>query len=317
MLQRTLTIPLLSIALLTCGVLLGCRSTSSSLQSTGQPDAPRAERIFEQIKETPDSLTTLPRPPFYRDSLVSPVSATAKPVGTVDTVSRAQITILGGLVNDQAQWGLHVRATLPDSSLLRPFSFVDLYSKKLIMRRGHAWRTLSSRGDSVVDSRFVPLSPKDLQRLARTDTIKLDMNHARFRLPLPFRSKLNGLYRAVPDSLRLTATGVHSLFTVYSVVDTEPSIKGEIDSFAETLDTEYQSSSQPGEAVVRFIVQDDGTVRPLETLTGGPPSFVAAVTRALRKHPFTPGRVNNQPVPSLMTVPITHEVRPGGPSPMP
>ncbi len=315
-----LAIPTLTTTLFVLGVLVGCQSTnkstgSASIQSKGSLDSSRTERVVEQIEESPDSLATLPRPLFHEESLTSSVAAVPKPVGTVDTSSHARITVVGGTVDGHAQWGLLVRASHPDSSLLRPFSFVDLYSKELAMRRGQAWRTLSVQQDSIVDTRYIPLSPRDLQRLARTDTVKLDVNHGRYHLPLTFQSTLNQLYRAVPDSLRLSPTGVEAFFTIYKVVDTKPSMKESIEAFASDLDEEYPTSRSEAEAVVRFIVQEDGTVRPLEPLTGGPPAFVNAVLRVLPKQKFSPGRVNGKPVPTLMTNIFTINIRSGAMGP--
>lgn len=306
-------------------LILGCGGSRQS-QSRSPADssvAPSPKASGTAIEETPDSLATLPRPLFYRDSLTQPVRARTD-LDAVDTSSRAQVAVVGGAVDGRARWGLHIRAHLPDSSLLRPFPFVDLYGKRLVTRRQQAWRTVSSTGDSVIDARFVPISPSDLRDLGQADTVEIGINHARYRLPSTFRSTLNLLQHNTPDSLSPDTAGVTTLFTVYSEADTEPEPEDGYDAFVELLGDEVSpsqltetsgSGSVAAEGTVRVIVHRDGSVSPLEVVRGGPPMFIKAVYRTLDGYTFTPARISGQPVPTLQTYTFTYEAerRPGSP----
>lgn len=264
-------------------LLSACSGTppSASSGSSSALDSTQAKPLVDRIEETPDSLATLPRPLFYRST--SPLSAdplrkgwSPTPIGVVTvqgqrlpnqtdggsnpirpspeeevSPARAQIEAIGGLSDGAARMGLRIRTVVPDSQSLREAPFVDLFTDRMMLRRGEAWRTLHRERDSLYETRFVPLSVSDLQRLLKADTVALAINHAHFRLPPSTRSELTALYAAVPDSLFPDTTGIENRLTVFHSPDAPPRFEGGVNALGSVV--EY-----PLAALRRMI---EGTVR--------------------------------------------------------
>lgn len=305
--RAQLRFPLLLLSMGTVVLAAGCGSTQPSDPA---PPLPRgiegsAARIAAQIHETPDSLKTLPAPQFYRSPTPRPAPA------QTEGKARASIEVVGAIVDGRAQWGLLVRAMAPDSSFLRSYPFVDLYATRLVMRRGQAWRTLKAKGDSLLDIRYVPVSRQDVQRLARTDTMMLAVNAARFRLPSSLRIDFQRLNRATPDSLASDTAGVETLFTVYHDPETEPKMEEELISNMDQMGKviEKLPLGQSEKIVFRFLVHQDGTVTPLEVLRGGSPRVAVSFLRLLKKQTVEPGSHKGNPVPTVLRLPITFRSR--------
>lgn len=282
---------------------LGCGSTPPSEEPSAGPvaDSLRAKRLLAQIDQTPDSLATLPGPSFFR----SPTPRAGHP--WAEHSSRCNVEVVGGLADGQAQWGLLVRSIVSDTLDLHPGSFVDLIAERVVMRRGQAWRTLQAKNDSLLDTRYVPVSRQDVQRLAQSDTMGLRVNRARFRFPTSLRRDFQSLNVATPDSLGPDTTSVKRLFTAYHDPETKPEAKGGIKAFADKMQVpdDLKKRGVSSKILVRYLVHRDGTTTPIEVVRGESPQFATRVFQALEEMTFRPGTYRNQPVPTLVTEPFS------------
>lgn len=304
-------------------LLTACSGTPPS-GSPGHPpatDSTQADRPLARIEETTDSLATLPRSQFYRSP--APVQArldqrfpptlemqghalSTDPPGQLP--SRVDVEAVGGIEADSARRGLRLHSVYPaDSPSLRALPFIDLFGKRLMMRRGQAWRTLRRDGDSLYVERFVPLSAKDIQRLARVDKMRLVLNWTRYRLPNTFRAHLHALYAATPDSLVSSPASVQDRLTVFHAPDTLPNVKGGLSSLHDKL--EYPDTARKrgieGWVHVGLLVQSDGSPSHLQIVRPAHPLLNTAALRAVQRTRFEPGTHAGHPVPVWVSMPIT------------
>ncbi len=301
----------LLLGLLGTVLLSGC--SSSSLQSARSPappsknDSTRTERIWTRIEQTPDSLATLPRPLFYRSS--APVEGT--PLKLKGIGSRAEVEAVGGITDQNARWGLRIHSVVSDSTLIRPFPYVDLHGRRMVMRREQAWRTFWEEDDSLHEERFVPLSTRDIQRFAAADTMRLDLNWGEYRLPAAFRSDLQALYRSMPDSVTADTAVVENRLTVFHSVENMPKLKDTSLTEAVTYPEAAKVRGIKGVVVVEFLVLPNGSTTHLQIDQPSHPILNEAALKAIREVEFDkPGRHRGQPVPVFMSLPVTFNLAP-------
>jgi RNA polymerase sigma factor (sigma-70 family) len=95
--------------------------------------------------------------------------------------------------------------------------------------------------------------------------------------------------------------------TVYDVksLDTQPK-----PTFQATpqYPVELRQSNTPGQAVVSFIVQDDGSLRDVHAVTYTHPDFAAAAEEAVKRWKFSPGQKGGVAVNALMQMPIVFSI---------
>lgn len=296
-------------ALLGLFVLSACRSTApqgtSPLVSTSETNSSRVEQVWARLEQTPDSLATLPRPLYYRSS--APVDA--PPLKSKSLGSRIEVEAVGGIADQKARKGLRIHSVVSDSVSIRPFPYVDLYGRRMMMRRGQTWRTLWAEGDSLHEGRFIPLSVQDLQRLVRADTARLDVNWVQYRLPTGLQDDLRALYAEMPDSLSHDTTGVKERLTVLHSAQNKPSVGGPR-SFVKV---EYPDAARErgieGKVHVGFLVLRDGSTSHLQIEQPAHPLLNAAALQAVNQMKFEPGTHRGRPVPVWMSLPISFRTR--------
>lgn len=323
------------------GALLftACRSTgSSSAPEERAPDLTGTERILTQIEQTPDSLATLPRPLFYEssapvrarplpqsprwslDDIVvtatrgrppSPSSAPPSPAKPAPPSGHVEVNAVGGTVNGQVRWGLHIHSVVPDTLDLRPFPFIDLFGQRLLLRREQAWRQLSSHQDSLHEERFVPLSMKDVQRLSRADTIRFSVNGEYYRIPTPFKEELQNLVAATPDSLLPDTVGIEERLRVYHNPETPPEPVGGPEALVSVPD--YPSAAKrkrlTGQVRIGFLVERDGSTSHILVERGRYSPLIAEAVRVVKQFTFEPGTHRGQPVPTWRSLSFIFQIK--------
>lgn len=285
-------------------VLAGCtsaRSTEEAAPPSSGLDLSKGEMILTLIDQTPDHLAALPSPLFYR----SPAPRTISSEG--DFSSHLDVEIIGGVHEGRAQWALRIEHTVSDTTQLSPTPFVDLFDPRLVMRRGHEWRSIQTRRDSLTDIRYVPLRPADVTRLARADRSKIQINRNQFSLPDRLRPDYQTLHQATPDSLVVDTANVKNVLTVYHTVDRVQEGPDELKkTVAKNIKYPEEARQQEieGKVLVEFVGRTDGTPTHIRVIDGVHPLLNQAAQRTIQKLNFSPGVYRHQEVPVLMRLPV-------------
>ena len=221
----------------------------------------------------------------------------------------AQVKAIGGVSDGWGQLGLHFRTVMPDSSSLRAFPFVDIFSEQMLLRRGQAWRTLRHEQDSLYEERFVPLSVSDVQRLIQSDTVSIAINQAHFRLPPAVQEELTSLYAAAPDSLPMDTTEVENRLTVFHSPNAPPQFERGVKGISNVVSYPSAAKERGIEGTVRvgFVVHPDGTTSHAQIEQAAHPLLNAVAIRVAQSGEYKPSSLHGRPIPVWMSLPIVFQ----------
>ena len=204
-----------------------------------------------------------------------------------------------------------IHSVVPDRSSLSPNSFVNLFGKKMMMQRGDSWRTLHRENDSLHEKRFVPLSARDVHRLARVDTVSVILNRTHYQLPSRFRRELHALHKATPDSLSPDTAQVNNQLTVFYSPENDPAVQGGVSALVTAMSYPADARKELLEGTVQlgFLIEPNGSPSHIQILRPAHPTLTAAAVRGLKQLRFKPGTHGGRPVPVWRTMPVTYNVR--------
>ena len=299
---RFVALPLLALAL----AWTGCSgsqdaASSSSPASTAASYSVEASRhLLADSSLAPSAVMLGADRMFYR----SPTAhlATSAQASSVSPTYLQMAAYVVGLTTEQGvQWALHLMTAAPDSAIFSDFTDVDLYGRRLVLRRGHPTPTVSAYGPRVVERRTVPLSLRDVQQVARADSVKIYSHNTNFWFKGTLRADLQQAYAATPAGVPVDSGAVDARLTVFHTPAVDLSYPGGVRGIAQAITLpDGKKNNRQGTVAVDFVVMPDGSVDYLRLLRSASPEMNAAVVNAVRGlDKFTPARHGGRPVPAL------------------
>jgi len=152
---------------------------------------------------------------------------------------------------------------------------------------------------------------KDIQRLARAETMRLRLNWQQYQLPSAFRRDLNALYTAIPESLSTEPTNTKNQLTVFYSVENMPDLQNGIRSLQDAVDYPTSAKKNEIEGVVHvgFVVHPDSSTSHLQIKKPAHPLLTAEALQAIKRLTYEPGTYRGRPVPVWMTLPVRFYVK--------
>jgi TonB family protein len=298
---------LASVLLLALATTLIACTSSKPTRTTAS--TPRAYSDADRPAFSPDSLVLRLDSVFFRsDSPHRAVQTDDRPPAPLDA------EVVGRIEQGHFRWSLHLSTTVEADGRLTPNRAVAVQSDSMMMRRGDAWRVPSRKGDYVVVRRGVILAASDVERLRRSDSLRLELNGRTYRLPDRLRADLDRLASATPDSLHADTAGVTDLGTAYVEATWRTPPEGDKRSVLRVLRNlsypeEAKRQGIQGVVHLQCVVLPSGSAAHIRVVRGVHPLLDAAALDAVAETRFQPGRVNGKAVPTWLTLPVTFRSR--------